>query len=154
MKFMWHYDTPIGRLGIGETDGAISRILFEGQTDEGYESRETEVIKAAAQELYEYFAGERKIFDMPLVPEGTPFQKSCWNALMAIPYAETRSYKDIAGAVGNPKGFRAVGMANNRNPIPIVVPCHRVVGSDGSLIGFGGGLPTKQFLLDLEKENV
>ena len=94
--------------------------------------------------------GKRKSFDLPLKPEGTEFQKKVWNALLDIPYGETRSYKDIAVAIGNPKACRAVGMANNRNPISIIIPCHRVIGANGSLVGYGGGLPIKIELLNLE----
>jgi len=102
------------------------------------------------KELEEYFAGKRRRFDFPLDLRGTDFQISCWRALLAIPYGETRSYADIARAVGKPNAFRAVGMANNRNPIAIVVPCHRVVASDGTLCGYGGGLDVKRKLLELE----
>ena len=101
-------------------------------------------------ELEEYFAGTRRQFFFPLDLRGTPFQLKCWQALLAIPYGETRTYADIARAVGRPQGFRAVGMANNRNPIAIVVPCHRVIASDGTLCGYGGGLDVKRKLLQLE----
>ncbi|HEV3305887.1 MAG TPA: methylated-DNA--[protein]-cysteine S-methyltransferase [Candidatus Sulfotelmatobacter sp.] len=101
-------------------------------------------------ELEEYFAGTRRAFDFPLDLRGTDFQLACWRALLAIPYGETRSYADIARAVGRPQGFRAVGMANNRNPVAIVVPCHRVIASDGTLCGYGGGLEVKRKLLELE----
>jgi O-6-methylguanine DNA methyltransferase len=101
-------------------------------------------------ELTEYFAGHRRSFTFPLDLRGTDFQLACWRALLAIPYGETRTYADIARAVGQPKGFRAVGMANNRNPVAIVVPCHRVIASDGTLCGYGGGLDIKRRLLELE----
>ncbi|HXJ85292.1 MAG TPA: methylated-DNA--[protein]-cysteine S-methyltransferase [Candidatus Binatia bacterium] len=103
-----------------------------------------------ADELQEYFAGSRGEFTFPLDLRGTEFQLACWRALLAIPYGETRTYADIARAVGRPQGFRAVGMANNRNPIAIVVPCHRVIASDGTLCGYGGGLDVKRKLLELE----
>jgi methylated-DNA-[protein]-cysteine S-methyltransferase len=103
-----------------------------------------------ARELAEYFAGKRRQFSFPLDLRGTPFQLSCWRALLKIPYGETRTYADIARAVGQPQAFRAVGMANNRNPIAIVVPCHRVIASDGTLCGYGGGLDIKRKLLELE----
>lgn len=102
------------------------------------------------RQLEEYFAGTRREFSFPLDLRGTDFQVACWNALLAIPYGETRTYADIARAVGRPQGFRAVGMANNRNPVAIVVPCHRVIASDGSLCGYGGGLDIKRKLLELE----
>ena len=102
------------------------------------------------RELEEYFAGARREFSFPLDLRGTEFQLACWHALLAIPYGETRTYADIARAVGRPQGFRAVGMANNRNPVAIVVPCHRVIASDGTLCGYGGGLEVKRKLLELE----
>ena len=107
-------------------------------------------IQVYVRELQEYFAGERRRFDFPLDLRGTEFQMDCWRALLAIPYGETRTYADIARAVSRPQGFRAVGMANNRNPIAIVVPCHRVIASDGTLCGYGGGLDIKRKLLELE----
>jgi len=106
------------------------------------------------RELDEYFAGEREDFSIPLDLRGTPFQLACWNALLAIPYGETRTYADIARAIGHPTAFRAVGMANNRNPIAIIVPCHRVIATGGSLCGYGGGLDLKRKLLDLEHARV
>ena len=105
---------------------------------------------AYVRELEEYFAGTRRAFDFPLDLRGTDFQIACWRALLAIPYGEIRTYADIARAVGRPQGFRAVGMANNRNPVAIVVPCHRVIASDGTLCGYGGGLDIKRKLLELE----
>jgi O-6-methylguanine DNA methyltransferase len=109
-----------------------------------------EALHPFVRELEEYFAGRRREFSFPLDLRGTDFQLACWRALLAIPYGETRSYADIARAVGRPTGFRAVGMANNRNPVAIVVPCHRVIASDGSLCGYGGGLDLKRKLLELE----
>jgi O-6-methylguanine DNA methyltransferase len=102
------------------------------------------------RELTEYFAGKRREFSFPLDLRGTPFQQNCWRALLKIPYGETRTYADVARSVGQPQAFRAVGMANNRNPIAIVVPCHRVIASDGTLCGYGGGLDVKRKLLELE----
>jgi methylated-DNA-[protein]-cysteine S-methyltransferase len=104
----------------------------------------------AIRQLREYFAGKRVEFDLPLAPEGTAFQRGVWRQLQEIPYGETISYGELARRVGNPKASRAVGSANGANPLPIVIPCHRVIAGDGSLGGFGGGLPTKQTLLDLE----
>ena len=109
-----------------------------------------QVMRPYVLELEEYFCGQRREFSVPLDLRGTEFQLACWRALLAIPYGETRTYADIARAIGRPKGFRAVGMANNRNPIAIVVPCHRVIASDGSLCGYGGGLDIKRNLLELE----
>jgi O-6-methylguanine DNA methyltransferase len=120
----------------------------EGKSVRFEESAST--MTAYLRELEEYFAGKRREFSFTLDLRGTDFQRACWQALLAIPYGETRSYGDIARAVGKPQGFRAVGMANNRNPVAIVVPCHRVIASDGSLCGYGGGLDIKRKLLQLE----
>ena len=143
-----YYDSPFGPIRIGY-DEAICSICH-------VEKAETDHTPAplsdrAAAQLEEYFLGERQEFDLPLSPVGTPFQMAVWEALKTIPYGETRSYGQIAAAVGNPKGSRAVGMACNRNPIWIVIPCHRVVGSTGKLTGYEGGLDMKRTLLDLEK---
>ncbi|EGO62487.1 methylated-DNA--[protein]-cysteine S-methyltransferase [Acetonema longum] len=155
MKNIWYLDFPIGKIGIAEDDGAISHILFENEQKlEDYELAETALIQKAARQLNEYFAGKRMVFDLPVRLDGTHFQKSVWEALQTIPAGKVRSYKDIAVMIGNPKATRAVGMANNRNPIPIIVPCHRVIGANGSLTGYAGGLAIKQYLLDLEKQPV
>lgn len=148
-KIFFYEDTPVGKLCIGEQDGAITRVTW-GQPPEGAIVEETELIRECKRELDEFFEGERKAFDLPLAPVGTPFQKKVWKALEEIPYGETRTYKDIAMAVDCPKGFRAVGMANNKNPIAIIVPCHRVVGANGKLVGYAGGLGIKEWLLHLE----
>lgn len=112
---------------------------------------ETPLIREAARQLYEYLDGKRKVFCVPLELEGTPFQKKVWQALTEIPYGQTRTYREIAERIGNPKAARAVGMANNRNPAAVFVPCHRVIGADGSLVGYAGGLDIKKKLLDLER---
>ena len=112
----------------------------------------TPLLRPAAAELPAYFAGQLRQFTVPLAPKGTPFLLKVWAALREIPYGETRSYKEIAAMVGNEKACRAVGMANNRNPLPIFIPCHRVVGANGKLVGYAGGLDVKTFLLELEKE--
>ena len=138
----------MGSVTFVEEDGTLLAVT----THRSYEGicQETPLIKEACRQLSEYLKGERKTFDLPLNPKGTDFQKRVWRALCDIPYGETRSYKQIAEAIGNPKAVRAVGMANNRNPITIVVPCHRVIGADGKLVGYGGGLEMKEFLLRLE----
>jgi len=152
MYSFWRYDTEIGRICIVEGQGSITHILFEKDAPpEGAIEQETPLLQEAAKQLKEYFAGERQVFDLPLAPKGTNFQKAAWQALTTIPYGETRSYKQIAEQIGKPKACRAVGLANNRNPIAIVIPCHRVIGSDGKLVGYGGGLPIKKFLLELEE---
>jgi len=152
MKSIWFYEYPVGTIGIEEESGAISQVFFAGDKSlADIKAEETPLIQKAAEQLVEYFDGKRKVFNLPLALQGTDFQKSVWQALLGISYGETCSYKDIAMVVGNPKASRAVGMANNRNPIAIIVPCHRVIGQNGSLIGYGGGLSTKQYLLDLER---
>ena len=151
--FFYDYPLPVGCIEIAETVGGISRVGFRnnGKKDfNGFTVAETPLIKKAAEQLTEYFAGKRKKFDLPLVPDGTDFQRSVWQALLTIPFGETRSYGNIAALIGNPRASRAVGMANNRNPIVVIIPCHRVIGWNGSLTGYGGGLGVKQYLLDLE----
>lgn len=144
--------TPVGKMGIIEENDAITHLYFsDGSLVEGAELKETELIKKAKTQLQEYFSGRRKNFDLPLKPSGTAFQQAVWQALCSIPYGETRSYKDIASQIGNQKACRAVGMANNRNPIAIVVPCHRVIGANGKMVGYAGGLAVKEHLLQLER---
>lgn len=147
----FYYDTEIGRIRIAQNETAITEItLGDRLSREPKAERETPLIKMAAEQLKDYLAGNRRAFDLPLDPQGTDFQKSVWKALLLIPYGETRSYKEIAQAVGNQRACRAVGGANNKNPILIVIPCHRVIGSDGRLVGYGGGIDLKQKLLSLE----
>lgn len=150
-KIYFYENTPVGRLCIGERDGAITRVTWH-QIPKVFVLEETELIRTCKQQIDEFFEGKRKTFDLPLAPAGTAFQKRVWDALKEIPYGETRSYKEIAIAVGSPKGCRSVGMANNKNPIAIIVPCHRVVGSNGKLVGYAGGMDAKSFLLELEKQ--
>lgn len=168
------FHTPIGEMTVYEKEGGIFAVAMrekivsglDGKIAGAYrerldgkcakyscEQRPTELLLKAERELLEYFAGERKAFDLPLHLEGTPFQLKVWNALLTIPYGETRSYKEIAQVIGNEKACRAVGMANNRNSVMILVPCHRVIGADGGLVGYGGGLALKEKLLELEKKN-
>ena len=152
MKSMWYYRYPIGEVGIGEEDGAVTHLIFHRRgLPDGYAEAETPLLCKAAKQITEYFAGERTVFDLPLRLHGTEFQQKVWAALCTIPYGETRSYKQIAEQTGNPRACRAVGMANNRNPVSIIVPCHRVVGHNGALTGYGGGLPAKEYLLKLEQ---
>jgi O-6-methylguanine DNA methyltransferase len=149
-------DSPIGPLNLGVSEKGLVALEFDREnfppTKDKKVSWQKSVEKAApyARELHEYFAGQRREFTFPLDLRGTPFQLQCWRALLAIPYGETRTYADIARRVRKPQAFRAVGMANNRNPIAIVVPCHRVIASDGTLCGYGGGLEVKRRLLELE----
>ena len=153
MSNIFYYKTPIGRLGIVENDEFITEVRFEREisSDININEEETPILKKASHELKEYFEGKRKIFDLPLNQSGTEFQKKVWKALEEIPYGEISTYKDIAINIGNIKASRAVGMANNKNPIPIFIPCHRVIGSNGKLVGYAGGLNTKEKLLKLEE---
>ena len=143
----------IGKLTIMEKNGKIVRIKLNRPPEPAIHAveEETSLIAEAVSQLSAYFEGRLKTFDLPLDMSGTPFRMKTWEALKTIPYGETRSYGDIARQISQPKACRAVGMANHNNPVAIVVPCHRVIGSDGSLTGYGGGLPIKRQLLDLEK---
>ena len=149
--------SPTGDLTLIASDTGLAAILWDDDAamQARYAPRREDpdhpVIAATIRQLEEYFAGTRTTFDLPLDPVGTAFQRDVWRALLSIPYGETRSYADIARAIGRPTATRAVGAANGRNPIPIVTPCHRVIGSNGTLTGFGGGLPNKQLLLALER---
>ncbi|MBL4934668.1 methylated-DNA--[protein]-cysteine S-methyltransferase [Clostridium sp. YIM B02515] len=152
MKSLFFYQTDIGEIGIAENGQAITNIYFQGESvPKDMVLNETNLIKEAAKQLNSYFAGELRTFELPLALEGTEFMRSVWKALCEIPYGKTFSYKDVAQSIGNPKAVRAVGNANNRNPIPIIIPCHRVIGSNGKLVGYGGGLEIKKYLLELEK---
>lgn len=150
MKKLLYIDTPAGKIGIAGTVNAVTDIFFAIESTPDWELGSWPVLEEAAQQLQDYFNGKRTGFDFPLTLTGTDFQKRVWNALITIPYGETRSYKEVAELAGSPKGFRAVGMANHCNPAVIVVPCHRVIAHDGSLGGFGAGLTVKKMLLDLE----
>lgn len=157
LEKIWFYQTKIGEIGIGEKHGVIVRVTFGremGGLPPDFEMVETPLLKLAAVEILEYLAGKRKKFDVPLAPEGTPFQKSVWTALQTIPYGETATYGEIAAKVGNPKAARAIGRANHDNPIAILIPCHRVVGANGKLTGYAAGLEIKKALLEIEKENM
>lgn len=152
MTYFYTYDSPIGRITVYSDENAVSAISTQNPKKSA-EQRETPVIKETGRQLAEYFSGIRKSFDLPLAPSGTTFQQKVWRALTEIPYGQTRTYKQIAEAIGNPAASRAVGMANNRNPLMIVVPCHRVIGASGKLVGYAGGLGMKETLLALEAEN-
>jgi methylated-DNA-[protein]-cysteine S-methyltransferase len=154
MKNMFYYNTKIGRIGIEENGTAITKLDFINKDvqEEIIEKNETALLKEAIKQLNEYLDGKRSSFDLQLEPKGTEFQRKVWNALKEIPYGETRSYGEIAKVIGNEKASRAVGMANNKNPIAIIVPCHRVIGANGKLVGYAGGLDIKEKLLNLEKK--
>ena len=141
-------DSPIGLLTVEERSGAITAIHFGGPA---VSEPPTPLLHAARAQLTEYFAAQRRRFTLPLAPQGTPFQQAAWAALCAIPYGETRTYAQQAAAIGKPRACRAIGMANHCTPIPIVIPCHRVIGSGGKLAGYAGGLDTKRYLLALEQ---
>ena len=149
-KYIYDLHEPLGLMAITASDEAVTGIAFHKGSSGEEELRENALTRLAADQLREYIEGRRKSFDLPIAPEGTPFRKAVWSALQAIPYGETRTYGKIAAAIGNPGASRAVGMANNKNPIVVVIPCHRVIGLDGGLVGFGGGLDMKRALLDLE----
>lgn len=154
MKYLAYLDTEIGRITIAEDGKGISEVLFEEENPpENAQEKETPLLLKAKEQLSEYFKGTRKVFDLPLSFKGTQFQLEDWNALRTIPYGETRSYKQIAEQLGRPGAYRAVGMANHVNRIPIIVPCHRVVGANGKLVGYGGGMEIKKKLLELESKN-
>jgi methylated-DNA-[protein]-cysteine S-methyltransferase len=148
--------TPVGLLKLVASAQGLAAVLWEndppGRVKLGKlsEDRKHPVLVQAGKELREYFAGKRERFSLKLDPVGTEFQRSVWTALRTIPHGETRTYAQIARQIGRPKAVRAVGAANGRNPLSIIAPCHRVIGADGSLTGFAGGLPTKEFLLKLE----
>jgi methylated-DNA-[protein]-cysteine S-methyltransferase len=150
-------DTPVGRLKLTASDNGLVAILWENDNPrrvrlgELAEDEKHPILLETERQLGEYFKGKRKSFSLPLDIRGTQFQKNVWEALLAIPFGETRSYGQLAKQLGNPKATRAVGAANGRNPISIIVPCHRVIGSSGKLTGFAGGLDRKALLLDLER---
>jgi methylated-DNA-[protein]-cysteine S-methyltransferase len=143
-------DSPVGELLLVQRDDALTGLYYPnyGPVERG--SREPQAFKAVVEQLDRYFAGQLQAFEIPLAPVGTPFQRQVWDALMTIGYGQTVSYRYIAELVGKPAATRAVGAANGRNPISIIVPCHRVIGADGTLTGYGGGLQNKQRLLELE----
>ncbi|MGN1063511.1 MAG: methylated-DNA--[protein]-cysteine S-methyltransferase [Alphaproteobacteria bacterium] len=154
MHYYFHYQTPAGQMTVAENGRAITTVSF-GQPNilDGI-LKETPLLKRAGAELAQYFDGTRYEFDLPFEFEiGTPFEQSVWQALFQIPYGQTRSYGDIARSIGRPKAVRAVGRANGKNPIAVCYPCHRVIGSNGSLVGYTGGLDKKKHLLDLEQNH-
>ncbi len=157
------FETPLGSALLAEKEGAIVHFGLPGQAKhalaevkKGYpeaEERVTSLLLAAREQVFEYLLGTRKKFDLTLVPEGTPFQKKVWEALKKIPYGETKTYGELAKELGLPHAARAIGGACNKNPIALLIPCHRVVGHDGKLVGFGGGIPLKEKFLALEAES-
>jgi methylated-DNA-[protein]-cysteine S-methyltransferase len=140
-------DTPLGPLWLGGDEDGLTRVAFHGEPDARSEDA---LLQEAAGQLRAYFAGELRRFELPLSPHGTDFQRRVWDTVAAIPYGTTSTYSAVAADIGSPRAYRAVGAANGRNPLPIVVPCHRLVGASGALTGYGGGLALKRALLDLE----
>lgn len=157
MENSYSFQSPIGFLTICEQDNQLTRLYLDNQDRGILQNRNFEYHSDFLHEVYhqlnEYFAGKRKIFDLPVDGKGTAFQKAVWRELQKIPYGETRSYEDIAVAIGNKKAVRAIGQANGRNPIMIVVPCHRVIRKNGDISGFACGVEAKRYLLNLEREN-
>lgn len=149
-RFAWTQPTPVGPITLVEQGDALIEARF-GSDAGGAQREQTPLLVQAFAQLQQYFRGERRAFDLPLSPRGTVFQRKCWDALCLIPYGETRSYAAQAQLIGNPRACRAVGMANHHNPLPIFIPCHRVVGKNGALTGYAGGLSIKQALLNLEQ---
>jgi len=164
MKVFCHVESPIGRLMLTSDGTALTGLYMNlyrnkpsklpGLDDDWIQNATIDPLPAAARQLKEYFAGKRREFDLPLRMEGTEFQRRVWRELTKIPFGETRSYGQLAKRLNNPNGSRAVGLANGRNPIAVIVPCHRVIGADGSLTGFGGGLDRKEWLLTHEGQPV
>lgn len=156
--FYSYCESPIGRLLLGANERGLRAIWFDGQAQAAAVCADVRedpaMLREVIHQLRAYFAGELEIFDLDLAPEGTQFQQKVWKELLKIPYGETISYGVLARRIGNPKASRAVGLANGSNPIPIIIPCHRVIGSNGKLTGYGGGLPIKEKLLALEKRQL
>jgi methylated-DNA-[protein]-cysteine S-methyltransferase len=149
MMNFFTYQTPVGKLSIACEENHIVKVKLSDTLDHAVR-KETPLIQEAYRQLIEYFEGKRKHFELPLKPKGTLFQQAVWNALCQIPYRKTKSYKEIAEIIGNHKACRAVGMANHRNPVMIIIPCHRVIGADGALTGYACGVDIKEQLLRLE----
>lgn len=151
MKILFAYTFDMGKIYIAQSGEALTNVLFDRGMPPNCPLQESPLLKEAARQLEAYFRGRLRTFDLPLAPYGTEFQQRVWKALRDIPYGETRSYKEVAAALGQPQAARAVGMANNKNPIGIIIPCHRVIGASGHLVGYAGGLRAKARLLELER---
>lgn len=154
MKNTVVFQTILGPVVISEQDEAITELFFAKDSPDRGNNQITPLLKEAENQLLEYLSGDRIKFNLKLAAQGTEFQKTVWNTLQEIPYGETRSYKQVAEMIGRPEASRAVGMANSKNPILVLTPCHRIVGSDGKLTGYAGGLEIKKTLLELEKDHV
>ena len=149
MEF-WMFETPLGTMAVGEEEGALTRLWLPNQPMPRLMPHKTPLLERAEGQIMEYLNGQRQVFDLPLSPVGTEFQQKVWNALLDIPYGETESYGALAQRIGCPGGARAVGLANRNNPLPILIPCHRVVGSKGKLTVYAWGVDRKQWLLSHE----
>lgn len=147
-------DSPVGKIEIIEENEKITELNIYNEKKNNIIEKDTKLLLETQKQLKEYFEGKRTKFEIPLNPKGTEFMKKVWKELLKIPYGEVRTYKEIAEKVGNSKASRAVGMANNKNPIPIIIPCHRVIGSNNKLVGYALGLDMKKYLLDLESNSV
>ncbi|OUN02142.1 cysteine methyltransferase [Flavonifractor sp. An92] len=143
-------DTPLGQMALAEEDGALIRLYLPGEGTPRLMPHETPLLREVREQLLAYLRGELKTFELPLDPRGTPFQCAVWEELRRIPYGTTCTYGELAARIGNPRAVRAVGQANHRNPLPIFIPCHRVIGANGALTGYAGGLELKRSLLELE----
>lgn len=150
---MMMVDSPLGMLCLEEEGGALTQVTL-GLPAPGTAPEETPLLLRACRELQEYFAGERLYFDLPLAPKGTNFQRRVWRAIASIPFGQTRTYRQVAAFVESPRAARAVGAAAGRNPLPLFIPCHRVIGTDGALTGFALGVDKKEWLLRLERETL
>lgn len=152
--YIYFYETSIGKIGISEREGKVINLYFKSdKLPQNIKVYESPILKAAAKQLEMYLSGSLKEFSIPLEPDGTDFMKQVWMSLCEIQYGKTASYKDIAVKIGRPNAARAVGLANNRNPIPIFIPCHRVIGIDKSLVGYRGGIGLKKKLLEMENKS-
>nr|WP_320146168.1 methylated-DNA--[protein]-cysteine S-methyltransferase [uncultured Anaeromusa sp.] len=155
MAAVFYYQTELGVVGIEENGTALTKLYFgEVKRPREAELRETALLQEAGRQVKEYLAGGRKDFTLPLAPVGTDFQQRVWSALREIPYGETRTYGEIAVSIGCPQGARAVGLGNNKNPLLLFIPCHRVVGVNGKLVGYAGGIAAKEYLLNMEKQQI
>lgn len=151
MEF-YQFDTPLGLMALGEEDGFIVRLYLPNTPTPRMMPHATPLLAEGEKQIMEYLSGQRRLFSLPLCPKGTSFQQKVWSALLDIPFGKRRTYRELAEAVNCPKGFQAVGQANSKNPIPILIPCHRVIGSSGILRGYAGGTNLQQTLLDLEEK--
>lgn len=153
MKNAFSFETEIGTLSLCQENNVITKLYFNNNAPLDFTNHKTALLEEAAYQIQAYLAGTLKVFSFPYQAKGTAFQKKVWSSLLTIPYGETRSYKDIATLINRPTAYRAVGSANNKNQLPLIIPCHRVIGSDQTLVGYAGGLKIKEFLLILESKN-